>query len=81
MFSSNSSRACHQLGARSSVSYAFQPTASFDAEQSEILAAQPFQTQLMTGPRSYSCISVGGRANIETLLQYINSQDEPKDPA
>ncbi len=27
--------------------------------------------------RAYCVISVGGRANIETLLQYIENQDEP----
>ncbi len=28
--------------------------------------------------RAYSCISVGGRANIQTLLKYIEDQSEPK---
>ncbi len=27
--------------------------------------------------RAYAVISVGGRANIETLLKYIQHQDEP----
>lgn len=28
--------------------------------------------------RAYSCISVGGRANIQTLLKYIEDQREPE---
>ena len=28
--------------------------------------------------RAYAIISVGGRANIETLLQYIKNQDDPR---
>ncbi|MEA5468566.1 MULTISPECIES: IS200/IS605 family transposase [unclassified Spirulina] len=45
---------------------------------------KPFFWKPYFWSRSYCCISVGGRANIETLLRYIQNQDEPgrlKQPA
>ncbi len=38
----------------------------------------PFYWKPYFWNRAYALISVGGRANIETLLRYIENQDDPR---